>query len=660
MASCTRRHAVTPVLVEFPPVWGEDKRMMSKCLKCVAFLLLVTALRVGAQGTAFTYQGDLATNGTPATGAFDFRFAAFDSLTNGFIVSGYVTNSPVGVTNGLFTTTIDFGSNIFTGPARWLDLAVRSVGATNGYTGLFPRQPINPVPYAIFASGASNLVGALAAGQLTGTIGAAQISGVYTGAVSFSSISNTFAGAFTGNGSGVTNLNGSQISTGTVADARLSTNVAFLNGNQTFSGANTMSNWNNSFTGSFYGNGLVGWNTVSSNTINAVIDHGYVLTNAALVTVNLPASPNVGDIIRLAGAGKGGWVIQCTNGQSILGSFLSYNGGLWNDSGLAHGNWTALASSADGSRIVATEAGTGISVSYNNGSSWASTNSTTSAWHAIASSADGSKLVAAVYSGGIYSSSGAAWAQDSGTSGGNWTALASSANGNALAATAYGGYIWTSTTAGASWTQQTGSGTKNRTTVACSASGTVIVAAATNDYIYYSLNSGSTWNNGSGLSSLGWDSVACSADGTRMVAAASNGGVYTSTNSGANWTHQTSFPLSGANAVATSSDGAKIAAAVNGGGIYVSSDLGATWSLQNAPVNSWIALSMSADGSHIAAAANGSIGSVYVSQPVTAGSATSTSTTGLLYGGQGSAVELQYIGNSQYMPVSSAGQIWAY
>lgn len=53
--------------------------------------------------------------------------------------------------------------------------------------------------------------------------------------------SPTFTGTITGNGSGLTALNGTNISTGTVADARLSTNVALLAGTQTFSGAKTFS-----------------------------------------------------------------------------------------------------------------------------------------------------------------------------------------------------------------------------------------------------------------------------------------------------------------------------------------------------------------------------------------------------------------------------------
>ncbi len=52
-----------------------------------------------------------------------------------------------------------------------------------------------------------------------------------SGAITAGSIMAT---NFTGNGGGLTNLNASQLTSGTVADARLSTNVALLNTNQTF------------------------------------------------------------------------------------------------------------------------------------------------------------------------------------------------------------------------------------------------------------------------------------------------------------------------------------------------------------------------------------------------------------------------------------------
>jgi hypothetical protein len=59
----------------------------------------------------------------------------------------------------------------------------------------------------------------------------------FTAANTFSSASNSFAG----NGSGLTSLDGSNISSGTVADNRLSNNVAFLASNNTFAGNNIFS-----------------------------------------------------------------------------------------------------------------------------------------------------------------------------------------------------------------------------------------------------------------------------------------------------------------------------------------------------------------------------------------------------------------------------------
>ncbi len=154
----------------------------------------------------------------------------------------------------------------------------------------------------------------------------AQINGTYSGAVTFSNSADNFFGAFRGDGSSLSNLNASQLTSGTVADARLSANVALLNGNQTFTGSNIFSGFNtftgtnnltgvntftnpgNSFSGSFFGNGLVGWIVTSGTAVQAQIDHGYLLTNSQLVTVTLPASPSVGDIVRISGAGAvAGW-----------------------------------------------------------------------------------------------------------------------------------------------------------------------------------------------------------------------------------------------------------------------------------------------------------------------------------------------------------------
>jgi len=133
-----------------------------------------------AQGTAFSYQGRLNDGGSPATGIYDLRFTIYDAVTSGSVVAGPNTSSATGVTNGLFTVTLDFGSGVFTGSNRWVEIAARTNGAAS-FATLAPRQPISPVPYAIMANSASNLLGTLPTAQLTGT--------------------------FTGNGSGLTLVN---------------------------------------------------------------------------------------------------------------------------------------------------------------------------------------------------------------------------------------------------------------------------------------------------------------------------------------------------------------------------------------------------------------------------------------------------------------------
>jgi len=119
-----------------------------------------------AQGTAFTYQGRLTDDYSPANGLYDLRFAIYDAASGGSTVGSPLTNSMTTVTNGLFTVTLDFGASVFTGAERWLEIGVRAYEG-GAFTALSPRQPITPTPYAIRAA---NFSGPVDAGQLTGII----------------------------------------------------------------------------------------------------------------------------------------------------------------------------------------------------------------------------------------------------------------------------------------------------------------------------------------------------------------------------------------------------------------------------------------------------------------------------------------------------------
>ena len=102
-------------------------------------------------GTAFTYQGRLDINQTPASGPFDFNFDLYDAISEGtFIAAATVGN--VDVVDGLFTVQLDFGNNAFTGEPRYLEVSFQgSVPPKGTPTTLMPRQELTPSPYAIYA-----------------------------------------------------------------------------------------------------------------------------------------------------------------------------------------------------------------------------------------------------------------------------------------------------------------------------------------------------------------------------------------------------------------------------------------------------------------------------------------------------------------------------
>lgn len=118
-----------------------------------------------AQGTGFTYQGQLQNSGSPASGYYNLTFTLFNTNTGGVAIAGPVTNNSVIVSNSLFTTLVDFGAGVFTGSSNWLEIAVEANGGSS-FNTLAPRQQLTPVPYAISAESANNLLGILPVAQL--------------------------------------------------------------------------------------------------------------------------------------------------------------------------------------------------------------------------------------------------------------------------------------------------------------------------------------------------------------------------------------------------------------------------------------------------------------------------------------------------------------
>ena len=107
-------------------------------------------------GTAFTYQGQLTDETGPIDCTCDLTFALYDAPGSGTPPTGGTLLDAVEkpnetVVKGLLTVTLDFGSGVFDGDARWLQIAV---DCGDGAVTLSPRQRLTPAPYALYSMGA--------------------------------------------------------------------------------------------------------------------------------------------------------------------------------------------------------------------------------------------------------------------------------------------------------------------------------------------------------------------------------------------------------------------------------------------------------------------------------------------------------------------------
>ena len=101
-------------------------------------------------GTAFTYQGRLLDANDTAEGEYDFQIRLFDAPNGGVQQGSTIDINNVDVIDGYFTVELDFGSDVFDGNDRWLQIGVRQVA--NPFTILSPRQEVTPTPYALYAA----------------------------------------------------------------------------------------------------------------------------------------------------------------------------------------------------------------------------------------------------------------------------------------------------------------------------------------------------------------------------------------------------------------------------------------------------------------------------------------------------------------------------
>jgi hypothetical protein len=298
--------------------------------------------------------------------------------------------------------------------------------------------------------------------------------------------------------------------------------------------------------------------------------------------------------------------------------------------------WIAVASSADGSRLIAAEVGGRLYTSTDSGVTWTPRESNR-LWIAVSSSADGKKLAAAAMAGQIYISNdaGATWIPRA--TAGYWRSIASSADGTTLVAATsmfngmtiqcLKGFIYVSTDSGVTWTPRYQAG--NWFSVATSADGRKMVAAqylvtgSCDDIepvagIYRSTDGGVTWANlnvslgGKKIEYNPWFSVATSADGTKIVAVdqkyygtqefsdrgdAGYGALWTSSDSGKTWVIQAVPDMNKRwTAAAISGDGNVIIGLIYNSDHWISRDGGVRWLKGGNDGSEWREVAVSSDG----------------------------------------------------------------
>jgi hypothetical protein len=361
----------------------------------------------------------------------------------------------------------------------------------------------------------------------------------------------------------------------------------------------------------------------------------------------------------------------------------------------------AIATSRDGTRVAAAPAGGKIWTSINSGLTWTEQGGSPDAgWKGIASSADGMKLYAVADH--IYRSTdgGVTW-----TSVGNlsWLGIPDSAACRTIACSADGtrvvaageagssawsphGLIWISSSSGLPNTWNAYGSDNNWERVKMSGDGQRLLAVETHEFDWYfefyavstvqlSTDGGGSWNtvfDGGPLGSIpdlaSVQDVACSEDCSKLVMTTFERDpldqhrtkIRISNDSGSSWNERIVVNSDSwiGGALACTADFSRILAPFGYPGYcdqitvqpLVSGDSGISWLPVFAlSAAGWYAAAGSADNNKLFI---GGCNGVFVSLP-----STTLGTGGSLLGGSHAAIELQYVGNGQWIPISHEGDI---
>lgn len=206
--------------------------------------------------TGITYQGYLEDSGGPITENCDFQFSVYGSLSGTDQIGSTQSHLNEWVENGNFTVQhLDFGTGVFQGDERYMEIAVSCPTGLASYTTLTPRQPVSPSPYALALPGlwtqnkspSPNLIGGYSGNQVGSNVWGATIGGGGSDDLG----PNTITDHYSTIAGGVMNLAGND--TGAI----YTTDMATVGGG----GYNTAHGWASTISG--------GYTNTITNTANA-------------------------------------------------------------------------------------------------------------------------------------------------------------------------------------------------------------------------------------------------------------------------------------------------------------------------------------------------------------------------------------------------------
>ena len=595
-------------------------------------------------GTAFTYQGRLTDGTNTPSGLYDFSFTLWDAASGPNQLGSAWNTNAVPVTNGLFAVTLDFG-NAFDGNARWLAVSVKT-NAASSFSALTPRQPLTPTPYALFASNAT--VAASAASATSVAAGAVGTGGLQTGAVTATSIAA---------GQVVKSLNGLTDAVGLSSGDNNVTVTPSGNGLQVA----TTNTW------------LLTGNTGTTNAMVGTLDSQPLdlVVNSRRGLHLEPSAPAANEVNVVGGSGLN--VVSTGISGATIGGGGSYS--RWYNF-VTHQWYTN-----DGHQSVAGNYGT-IGGGYSNSIALGADYGTIGggANNLLKTNADHGFV-----GGGMNNSAAGSFASVGGGTNNTASGFAATVGGGALnvasgAAAFVGGGGFDGSTYNANVASGPGSvvagGTQNIASGSRSTIGGGHNNFATNGYATVP---GGAWNLAGGMSSFAAGQTAKARhDGTFVWGDASTLADFASTTN-----NQFLIRATGGVGIGTTTPSTALEVA---GTVKATSFLGqgsVPWqtvsgtSQQSQPNNGYVVTSSSqvavtlpgspSAGDVVSVTGAGSGGwrvSQNAGQVILAGNVagknTTTGTGGYLAGGQASAIELQYIGNNQFLPLKHEGTINAY